>query len=341
MTPTDKRNVRIWYWSGAALVFLILVIGGITRLTGSGLSMVDWRPIMGAIPPITETQWEEVFDQYKEFPEYRQVNRGMSLSEFKFIFFWEYIHRMAGRLLGLVFIVPFAWFVVKKKIDVRQLRRASVLFALGAGQALMGWYMVQSGLIEVPQVSPYRLAAHLILAFVIFGLCVWFALDLRERRRGRAVKGRDELKSWLWTFMAVLVLQVLWGAFVAGHHAGHIYNTFPKMNQFWMPPELWMMEPWIVNFFHNMSTVQWMHRLLATVMGVMAIIIWVRTLQIRPGRTATIWMLAIFALVLLQYAVGVFTLVYHVPVWLGVTHQALAMILFGVVLGSIHHFKSR
>jgi heme a synthase len=336
MTPTDKRHVRTWYWTGAALVFLILIIGGITRLTGSGLSMVDWRPIMGAIPPVTESQWEEVFDQYKQFPEYQQMNRGMLLSEFKFIFFWEYIHRMAGRLLGLVFIVPFVWFVAKKKMDARQIRRASLLFGLGAGQALMGWYMVQSGLVEVPMVSPYRLAAHLMLAFVIFGLCVWFALDLREKRR-EALSGKSELKGWLWAFMAVLVLQILWGAFVAGHHAGHIYNTFPKMNQFWMPPELWMMEPWIVNFFHNMSTVQWMHRLLATILGVMAIVMWVRTLQIRPGRTATLWVLAIFSLVLLQYAVGVFTLVYHVPVWLGVTHQALAMVLFGVVVGGIHH----
>ena len=339
MTPKDKKHVQIWYWSGATLVFLILIIGGITRLTGSGLSMTDWKPLMGAIPPLTETQWLDTFEEYKQFPEYQQRNRGMSLSEFQFIFFWEYIHRMAGRVLGLVFIIPFGWFIVKKKFDSRQFKRALTLLTLGAGQALLGWYMVQSGLIDVPQVSPYRLAAHLLLAFLIFGLCVWYALDLRENHNPPDKESRTELSKWLWAFMVILVLQIAWGAFVAGHHAGHIYNTFPKMHQFWVPPELWLMEPVILNIFENMVTVQWIHRVLATVLGLMIIIIWVRTYQLHTSFTTKKWILTIFSIVFIQYLIGVFTLIWHVPLWLGVLHQAVAMILFGIVIGAIHHLK--
>lgn len=338
MTPTDKKHLRAWYWSGATLVFLILIIGGITRLTGSGLSMTDWKPIMGSIPPISETQWEEAFDQYKQFPEYQQVNRGMSLGEFKFIFFWEYMHRMAGRLIGLVFIIPFGWFLVKKKLDSKQLKRALLLLGLGISQGLMGWYMVQSGLVDVPRVSPYRLAAHLSLAFAIFGLCVWFALDLKSKRK-QAESGAPELRKWLWLFLVILSIQVVYGAFVAGMHAGHIYNTFPKMYQFWIPPELWLMEPLMINLFENMVTVQWIHRILATLLGVMAIGMWIRSYRLETSFTTKMWVLSVFAAVLIQYLTGVFTLIYHVPVWLGVLHQALAMILFGIVIGAIHHAK--
>lgn len=338
MTPTDKKHIRIWYWSGATFVFLILIIGGITRLTGSGLSMTDWKPIMGAIPPITEAQWEDAFEQYKQFPEYKQVNRGMSMAEFQFIFFWEYLHRIMGRVIGLVFIIPFGWFLVKKKFDATQLKRALTLLTLGTAQGLLGWYMVQSGLVDVPRVSPYRLAAHLSLAFVIFGCCVWFALDLKENT-GSNKTGKRELKIWLWAFLAVLSLQVIWGAFVAGHHAGHIYNTFPKMHQYWIPPELWLMEPFLINFFENMVTVQWIHRVLATGLGVMAIGMWIRSYQLNTSFTTKMWIFALFTVVLIQYLTGVFTLIYHVPIWLGVLHQALAMVLFGIVIGAIHHTK--
>ena len=338
MTPKDKKHVRIWYWSGATLVFIILVIGGITRLTGSGLSMTDLKPIMGAIPPITEAQWEDAFEQYKQFPEYQQVNRGMSLGEFQFIFFWEYLHRMIGRLIGIVFIIPFGYFLFRNKLDATQIKRALILLGLGASQGLMGWFMVQSGLIDVPRVSPYRLAAHLSLAFIIFGCCVWFALDLKSKRKSSG-EGTGELKTWLWGFMVILSLQVIWGAFVAGHHAGHIYNTFPKMHQYWVPPELWLMEPRIINFFENMVTVQWIHRVLATVLGVMAIGMWIRSYQLNTSFSTKMWILAVFAIVLIQYLIGVFTLIWHVPLWLGVLHQAVAMVLFGIVIGAIHYLK--
>lgn len=338
MTEADKKKVRIWYWSGATLVFIILIIGGITRLTGSGLSISDWDPIMGAIPPITEADWNQTFDEYKQFPEYQKINTGMSLEEFKFIFFWEYMHRLAGRVLGLVFLIPFVWFVAKKKFDKVQLKRAVLLMVLGLSQGLMGWYMVMSGLVDIPQVSPYRLAAHLMLAFLIFGLCVWFALDLKEKKM-TLKKGTGELTKWLNLLLTILVLQVFWGALVAGHHAGHVYNTFPKMFQYWAPPELWLMEPFILNFFDNVVTVQWMHRVLGTLLAGLVIIIGIRSYVLKAEPQVKIWSLSLFGFVLVQYLIGVFTLVFHVPVWLGVLHQAVAMLLFGFVIAYIHFLK--
>lgn len=338
MTARDRKYIQIWYWSGAVLVFLILIIGGITRLTGSGLSMTDWKLIIGAIPPITETQWLDTFEEYKKFPEYQQVNRGMSLSEFQFIFFWEYLHRMFGRLIGFVFIIPFGWFLLKKKFDSVQMKRALLLLTLGFTQGLMGWYMVQSGLIDIPRVSPYRLAAHLSLAFIIFGCCVWFALDMKaERKESRPAA--IELRKWLWVFLAILSIQIIWGAFVAGLHAGHIYNTFPKMHQFWIPAELWLMEPLVINFFENMTTVQWVHRILGTVLTLMVIGIWIRAYHSKTSFSTKKWSVALLAVLFAQYTIGVYTLIYHVPVWLGVIHQAVAMILVGIVLGFLHHLK--
>ncbi|MFO7845798.1 MAG: COX15/CtaA family protein [Balneolaceae bacterium] len=338
MKAKTDQQLKTWYWSGAALVFLILIIGGITRLTGSGLSMTDWKPIMGSIPPISESQWEDAFDKYKQFPEYQERNSDMNLAEFQVIFFWEYLHRMLGRLLGLVFLVPFAWFLIRRKFSRKQFLRSTLLLMLGLGQGLMGWFMVQSGLIDVPEVSHYRLAAHLLLAFIIFGCCVWFALDINSTKRVVSKSG-TELKTWLNIFIVILLLQVIWGAFTAGLHAGHIYNSFPKMYQFWIPPEMFLVEPLILNFFENMTAVQWVHRVLGTVLGVMVIVMWGRTLRLDTSKNQKKWMLILFGAVLLQYAAGVFTLIYHVPVWLGVFHQAMAMVLFGVALAARHRAR--
>jgi heme a synthase len=178
-SPADRRrraHLRAWLWSGATLTFVILVVGGITRLTQSGLSIVDWQPLMGVVPPLSEAQWQESFERYRQFPEYQQLRRGMTLDEFKFIFFWEYLHRMVARLIGLVFLVPFLVFLAKGYFEGPLLRRALLLFGLGALQGFMGWYMVKSGLADQPHVSHYRLAVHLSIAFAIFGCCVWFAL---------------------------------------------------------------------------------------------------------------------------------------------------------------------
>lgn len=354
MTPSDEKWIRIWYWSGAFLVFFILIIGGITRLTQSGLSMVEWKPIMGMIPPLTDAQWEETFNLYREFPEYQQRNRGKNLSEFQFIFFWEYLHRVAGRLIGLVFLIPFCYFIIRKKFSPLQLKRASLLLLLGLSQGLMGWYMVMSGLVDVPYVSPYRLAAHLLLAFAIFGCCVWFALDLYPGRRFQGIFRKQNLRRgspsgdgfhgynlrpWLLAFLVILILQVAWGAFVAGLNAGYVYNTFPKMNQVWIPFQLWIMEPFIQNFVAHPAGVQWVHRLLATLIGGMAIYIWIRV-KFSDAAALKRWSLALFLIVGVQYLIGVFTLLNHVPVSLGVLHQAVAMILFGTALVFYHQLKN-
>lgn len=338
-TELDKKQIRTWYWSGAVLVLLILIIGGITRLTGSGLSMSDWKPIMGAIPPLNEAQWNDAFEQYKQYPQYQHVNTQMSLKEFKYIFFWEYLHRMAGRLLGIIFIVPFGYFLIKKKLDSIQLKRALFLLFLGFSQGLMGWYMVKSGLVDIPAVSHYRLAAHLLLAFMIFGSCVWFALDLYIKQYVN-YQNKPEFTKWLYVIFILLVIQITWGAFTAGLHAGHIYNTFPKMFSYWFPPELWLSDPLIINFFENIVTIQWFHRLVGTLLVLLTVGYWFRVYQKGAMFRTKLWALAIFSVVLIQYAIGVFTLVFHVPVWLGVLHQAVAMVLFGIVTGAIHHLRT-
>lgn len=332
MNIKDKKQIRSWYWSGAILVFLILIVGGITRLTDSGLSMVEWKPLMGVIPPISEEAWQDTFEMYKQYPEYQQRNAGMELSEFKYIFFWEYLHRILGRFIGIVFIIPFGWFLVKKKFNAKQLRRALFLLFLGTAQGLMGWYMVKSGLADVPYVSHYRLAAHLSLAFIIFGSCVLFAMDLYGYKKSTE-KMASELKKWLWVFLVLITLQIIWGAFVAGLNAGHVYNTFPKMFGTWIPAESWIMEPLILNFTDNPATTQLIHRFLATVIGIFIIMLWIRVLLKASLWETKKWTLGLFTIVLIQYALGVFTLIYHVPVWLGVTHQAVALLLMGATLG--------
>ena len=340
MTEKDKKHVRAWYWSGAILIFLMVVIGGITRLTGSGLSMVDWQPIMGSIPPLTEVEWQETFDQYKQFPQYNEVNYRMTLSEFKFIFFWEYIHRLIGRLIGLVFIIPFAWFIIKKKMNSRQIKHGILLLILGAGQGLMGWFMVKSGLIDYPRVSHYRLAAHLILAFSIFGFCIWFARGLAPKKSERH-SSHKELTKWLSIFIILLTFQIIWGAFVAGLQAGHVYNSFPKMYGYWTPPELWVMEPLFYNFLENIVTVQWIHRVVGTILGLTVISMWIRSFSLKPDHKTRMWNLALFSGVLIQYGIGVFTLIFHVPVWLGVFHQAMALILVGISISFFQYLTQK
>lgn len=338
MTEKDKRHVRLWYWSGAILVFVMVVIGGITRLTGSGLSIVDWNPIMGAIPPLSETQWEEVFEQYKQYPEYQQINYNMTLSEFKTIFFWEYIHRLIGRVLGLVFIIPFAWFVIKKKVDSKQIKRGIILFILGLSQGFLGWFMVMSGLVDVPEVSHYRLAAHLILAFSIVGFCIWYARDLTPTSTPNE-KTAPELQKWLYAILAILIIQIIYGAFVANLQAGHIYNTFPKMYQHWAPPELWVIEPIFLNFIENIVTIQWLHRVFGTILALIVMGLWIRTYMLKTTFITKRWGAALLTVVLLQYLIGVFTLLFHVPIWLGILHQTMALVLFGVVVSFLNYLK--
>lgn len=335
----SKKYIQIWYLSGALLVFLILIVGGITRLTQSGLSIVDWKPLTGIIPPMSEADWLKEFDNYRQYPEYQQLNRGMSLSDFKFIFFWEYLHRVLARLIGLVFLIPFIWFLIKKQLDRTQFKRAFTLFGLGFLQGFMGWFMVSSGLVDVPYVSAYRLSVHLILAFIIFGCCLWFALDMRPPYTYYE-QHQKKIKPWLHSFSVILILQIFWGALVAGHKAGYIYNTFPKMHQYWIPPQAWNMEPLLINLFENVAAVQFMHRLLGTILIVITLmLLWKVYTKPSFNITTKQLTLALAVMVGIQYLSGVLTLLYHVPLWLGVFHQAWSMLLFGVLVGLYHYLK--
>ena len=322
------------------MTLVVLVAGGVTRLTQSGLSIVDWQPIVGAIPPLSEQQWSAAFERYRQFPEYRQLRRGMTLGEFKAIYFWEYLHRVVARLIGLVFAVPFVAFWLRGYFNRPLAARALVLFGLGAMQGAMGWLMVSSGLVDRPSVSHFRLAAHLGLAFLIFGYSVWLARDLRiDGSRPAVGAGARRLLSRGLTVIGVLLAaQIVWGAFVAGLDAGLVFNTFPLMAGGVVPPQLLTLDPLLLNFVQNPTAVQWVHRVLGTVLLAAAAALF---LLARRGTDSTSRGLNVALLVLIagQYLLGVLTLLYVVPVSLGVAHQVGAMGIVGVWVAWVHHVR--
>ncbi|SMO47957.1 COX15/CtaA family protein [Fodinibius sediminis] len=337
------RYVAVWLWTGVALIFMILIIGGITRLTDSGLSMSDWSLVMGAFPPMNESEWLATFEQYRQFPQYQQLNAGMSLTEFKAIFFWEYLHRLLGRVIGLVFLLPFLFFWLKGYFSRRMLRRAAVLFGMGALQGIMGWIMVKSGLVDVPYVSHYRLAVHLLLAIVLISLCAWYALDLN---REGALQQRPEtagvLKNWALLVGVAFFLQIVWGGFTAGLDAGYIYNTFPLMNGQWLPLNAWALQPAVINFLENPGMVQFTHRLLGTLLSLLVIVLWWRTRSFEsliPSLKRKADLLLI--LLVLQYLLGIATVLWHVPLVLGVMHQAGAVLFWIGWLFYYHHLQKK
>jgi cytochrome c oxidase assembly protein subunit 15 len=342
--PTDRQrlHLQLWIGSGALLTFLIVVIGGITRLTQSGLSIVDWNPIMGAIPPLGEEQWDAAFARYRQFPEYVSLRAGMTLDEFRFIYFWEYLHRLVARTIGLVFLIPFLFFWRQGYLDDPRLRRRVLtLFVLGGLQGFLGWFMVMSGLVDLPRVSHYRLAAHLSLALTIFGYCVWLTRDLgrSDRSAFTGLHGDEPLGSargWVYLLGGLLSLQIVWGAFVAGLDAGFIHNTFPWMGDGLLPPNGLSLAPALRNLTENPVTVQWIHRLLGTLLllGAAGAALGVR--RSRADASARRWSLVFAGLVTVQYGLGVMTLLLHVPVALGVTHQATAVAILGVWLLWLH-----
>lgn len=336
-----RRLIRLWFWSIAATTLAVLIVGGVTRLTHSGLSIVDWDPIMGVVPPLTEAQWAETFERYRQFPEYQKLRQGMSLQEFRFIFFWEYLHRVLARLIGVVFLVPFAFMAVRRWFSRPLATRALLLFGLGAMQGLMGWLMVASGLVDRPSVSHFRLAAHLTLAFLIFGGAVWMARELSpapERLTAGGGDRRRRIRGIAW-IGGLLAAQVVWGAFVAGLKAGFVLNTFPLMAGGLLPPGFLNMEPAILNFVENPVTVQWTHRVIGTLLALAVVAVCVPLLRRPVDAGSRRFAGAMLALMLLQYLLGVLTLLLRVPVALGVAHQALAMVIFGLWVAWLHHAR--
>jgi cytochrome c oxidase assembly protein subunit 15 len=320
------------------MVFAILVVGGVTRLTHSGLSIVEWQPIVGIVPPLDQIAWEETFAKYQKTPEYLQVNHRMSLDEFKGIFFWEYFHRLLGRLIGAVFLLPLLYFWLRRRIAPSLLPKLLGIFLLGGLQGAMGWYMVKSGLVDDPRVSHFRLTAHLSLAFLIFTAMFWLALGLREKRTRAA--GDGEWRRWrrvgFWLTLLVAYM-VVSGGFVAGIRAGKAYNTFPLMQGHVLPPESFIIDPWYLNFFNNMALVQFDHRLGAWLLAFLVPWFWWRIRRLAPAvrRAADVLLAAVTA----QIGLGIATLLLAVPVGLGAAHQGGAMVVLGALLWVNHELR--
>jgi heme a synthase len=317
----------------------MVVVGGITRLTHSGLSMVEWQPIVGAIPPLDQAQWQDVFEKYQRTPEYQKVNRGMSLDEFKGIFWWEYFHRLLGRAIGVVFFVPLVYFIIRSRIDAALARRLSLIFILGALQGALGWYMVKSGLVDDPRVSQYRLAAHLGMAFLIYAAMLWTALGLLTPERISPDPHRRRLHQYAIALSVLIFVMVLSGALVAGIHAGRAYNTFPLMNGHLVPPEYLMLTPWYENFFSNMATVQFDHRLIAWLLFFTIPLFWFATRKVALSNQARLASNLLPVALGLQIALGISTLLLVVPVALAAAHQAGAMLLFTIALWTAHALR--
>ena len=339
MSPKARRQVAMWLLASAAMVAAMVVVGGVTRLTHSGLSIVEWKPLVGAIPPLTEADWRALFDKYRESPEARIVNAGMTLAGFQHIFFWEYFHRLLGRTIGVVFLAPLAWFAWRRVIPRPLAVRLSGIFVLGGLQGALGWYMVASGLVDVPRVSPYRLAAHLGLAFAILALMLWIALDLL---RGPAAAAAPRAPGRPALGLAGLVLvMVLSGAFVAGTHAGFVFNTWPLMGSRFIPEGLFPIAPWWRNVFENIPLVQLDHRMLAYTVAASVVALWIRCRRVdglpRRARLATH---ALLAALTLQVTLGISTLLLVVPVPLAAAHQAGAVLLFSAAVWAASELRA-
>ena len=323
------------------MLFTLVVVGGITRLTHSGLSIVEWQPLVGTLPPLSEQAWQETFLKYQQTPEYQKVNLGMSIEAFKGIFWWEYGHRLLGRTIGLIYLVPLLYFLLRKRLDRERAWQLGAIFVLGALQGALGWYMVKSGLVDNPRVSHFRLTAHLGLAIAIYAAMLWVALGLLAPRR---LLPQRTAPRGLWHFSLVLtaltIVMALSGGLVAGLRAGLVYNTFPLMNGYWIPPQILLLEPWYLNFFDNAATVQFDHRMLAWLLAVLVPWFWWRSRRVTLTPGARRWCAALPVVLLLQLTLGIATLLLAVPVALGAAHQAGALLLLTTALVINHELRT-
>ncbi|MCW5750059.1 MAG: COX15/CtaA family protein [Alphaproteobacteria bacterium] len=330
-----RRQVGWWLLFVALLVFCMVVVGGITRLTNSGLSMVEWRPVTGWLPPLSEAAWQEELEKYRQFPEYQKINRGMSLDEFRAIYWWEYGHRLFGRIIGLVFLLPFLFFLLTRRIATSEAPGLLLLFLLGGAQGALGWFMVKSGLVDHPDVSHYRLTAHLGLAVLIFALLLWQAMNRLTPAR-RSVRPEARLRAHADLVIGLVGLQILSGGLVAGLDAGHVFNTWPLMNGALLPDDFLHRAPWWLNFLESHGTVQFTHRTIAYMIVAAVAALWWRARGSEVARRTDLLLGAMLCQVLL----GVTTLLLMVPVALGALHQAGALILLAAALWLRHGLRS-
>ena len=332
-SPDSDKSIAIWLLICCATVFGMIVLGGVTRLTGSGLSMVQWAPIMGILPPLNQEAWQETFNLYQQYPEFQIKNFHMTLDDFKSIFWFEYSHRLLGRGIGIIFFLPFLFFFFTGKVNKSLTPKLLTMFVLGGLQGLMGWYMVKSGLVDDPHVSQYRLTAHLSLAIIIYAYMFWVALDLLSPNISSATAVKDpKLVRFSIIITSMIFITIMSGGFVAGTKAGFAFNTFPLMNGQLIPDGLFSIEPLWRNFFENIITVQFDHRVLATALFLLIPAFWLKTrkLELEPVSKMSIHLL--LAALALQITLGISTLLLIVPVSLAAAHQAGAVILLTAAL---------
>jgi cytochrome c oxidase assembly protein subunit 15 len=325
------RAIALWLIAVAALVFLMVVVGGITRLTESGLSIVRWEPLSGILPPIGDSAWAAEFAAYKQSPQYQLINSGMSLGDFKNIYFWEYVHRLLGRIIGLAFALPLLWFAWKRAIPRGYGWKLGFILALGALQGAIGWWMVASGLVERPDVSHIRLAVHLLTALAIFAVTLWVALDLLAVARAASAPPARIPTAAIW-LLSLLFLQFLFGAYVAGLDAGYAYSTWPKMGDEWFPAGTPRLEPFLRNFADNPIVVQFVHRWLAFAVAAAALVLARAAWMKGHGQAAG----ALAGAVALQILLGIFTLLSGVELWIAAAHQATAVLLLAAAIVVSH-----
>ncbi|MGH6641863.1 MAG: COX15/CtaA family protein [Bradyrhizobium sp.] len=334
------RAVRWWLISVAALIAIMVLVGGATRLTESGLSIVEWKPVTGTLPPLTDAQWAQAFEGYKTIPQYRELNAGMSLHEFKTIFWWEWSHRLLGRVIGAVYLLPFLFFLWRGVLGSELKRRLWLIFGLGALQGVVGWWMVASGLTHRIEVSQYRLATHLVLALVIFAAIVWTLLRLANRPQAVA---SARLKISGVALLALTFVQLYFGALVAGLRAGRVYNTWPQIDGAFIPSaaRLFFEDPWWRNLFDNTLTVQFEHRMTAYALLALAVLHGCDAVASRAG-TAVIrgaWWLV--AAIVVQAVLGILTLLHQVPIDLALTHQAMAIVVLTLAIFQAERLVAR
>ncbi len=337
---TNNKSVIFWLLSGCVLVFIMVLVGGITRLTNSGLSMTDWHLVTDTFPPMNETAWQHAFEEYQKFPEYQKINihNNFTLSDYKFIYFWEWFHRLIGRVIGLVFIIPFVYFWLKKRLDQSTLKKCFTLLGMGALQGFFGWFMVKSGLVDHPDVSHFRLSLHLTFAFLTFAYTLWVALDLIYPERKTPV---IELRKITRFALIALIVQIIYGGFVAGLNAGLIHNHWPLMSDGQLIHDsVWIEQKSVLlNLTEGKSGVQFVHRTLAYI--VVGLIVWLmiqsRKFSLDAQQQKGIY--AMFAMVFVQFALGVFTLLNYVPISLGLMHQIGAFILLSFTVYTLHRLS--
>jgi cytochrome c oxidase assembly protein subunit 15 len=340
--PRDKRlrPVRWWLIAVATLIVLMVLVGGATRLTESGLSIVEWKPVTGTLPPLTQEHWIQAFEAYQAIPQYRELNSGMSLDEFKTIFWWEWSHRLLGRVIGVVYLLPFLWFLWSGVLTSDLKKRLWAIFGLGALQGGVGWWMVASGLTQRVEVSQYRLATHLILALVIFAAIVWTLRRLRDRA---PLPATARLRVTSVVLLALTFLQLYFGALVAGVRAGRVFNTWPEIDGALIPSaaRLFFEQPWWRNLFDNTLTVQFEHRMTAYTLFALAILHSADAIRSRAGSAAVNGALWLAAAMTLQAVLGILTLLHQVPIGLALAHQAVAILVLTLAILQVERLSAR